>query len=316
MHLTLSKILSPLIILSLVGCGGSDDNDDLTPNPAPDSSTTFSLAVSDAPIDNAISVMVYFDQVELKGEGDPIVVDVRDEDNNPKQIDLLSVQGSDFELIVDDMDIPTGDYTQLRISVTDDSYIEMDQGTFPLQVPSGELKLDGFTALPNVAAAYTLEFDLRKSLVDPVGQQAVFLKPRGVRLVANHEVGVLEGTVSMALITDPSCTALPDINAGNAVYLYNEDISDLAMLGDDADEPADQDEVSPFSTATVSFDESTQEYQFQMGYIPEGDYTLAFTCQAELDLPETDENSEDGFEFLISMPVTVMAEQTTSVMVE
>lgn len=312
MHLIHAKIITPLIILSLAGCGGSDDKSNLEAN----ASTPFSLAVSDAPIDNAISVMVYFDQVELKGQGAPIVVDVRDDNNNPRQIDLLSLQGANFELIVDDMDIPIGEYSQLRVSVTDDSYIEMDQGIFPLNVPSGELKLDGFTALPNVAAAYTLEFDLRKSLVDPVGQQEVYLKPRGVRLVANNSVGVLRGSVSTDLITDPSCTSLPDIDAGNAVYLYNDDISDLTILGDDADTPADGNEVFPFSTASVSFDESTQEYRFEMGYIPEGQYTLAFTCQAELDLPETDENIADGFGFLTSVPVTIIATQTTSVTIE
>lgn len=299
------------LALALSACGGSSSDDTPTSPPPAPTSTTFSLAVSDAPVDEAQAVVVYFDEVELISSEGNQRFSVADASGNPRRVDLLTVQGSDFESIVTGEEIPLGTYSQLRVSVTDASYIEMDGGTFPLKVPSGELKLDGFTALPNVQAAYTLEFDLRKSLVDPVGQQVIFLKPRGVRLVANNEVGVLEGTIAQSLIEDPACANKIDPLVGNAVYLYPGQNHEFANLGDDADNPADANEVSPYSMATVNFDEATGTYGYQVGYVAAGDYTLAFTCRADLDMPETDEGLDDGFVLMQAKEAMVSAGQTT-----
>ncbi|MBN7819441.1 DUF4382 domain-containing protein [Bowmanella yangjiangensis] len=300
----------PLALL-LSACGGSGSDSEPVPPTLTSTSTFFSLAVSDAPVDEAQAVVVYFDEVELISSEGNQRFSVTDESGNPRKVDLLSVQGSAFESIVSATEIPLGTYSQLRVSVTDASYIEMNEGTFPLKVPSGELKLDGFTALPNVQAAYTLEFDLRKSLVDPVGQQVIFLKPRGVRLVANSEVGVLEGTVASSLIEDASCADKVDPLVGNAVYLYaGKDIA-FDNLGDDADSPTDTNEVSPYSMAAVNFDEATSTYRYQVGYVAAGDYTLAFTCRADLDMPETDEGLDDGFVLMQAKEAAVSAGQTT-----
>ncbi|MDF2176722.1 DUF4382 domain-containing protein [Aliiglaciecola sp. CAU 1673] len=309
-----------LVMSSLVGfltaCGGGSGSDtgSLTPPPAPaPTSTTFSLGVSDAPVDDALAVVVYFDEVELIGNADPIRFTVSDGNGGPRMVDLLTVQGSNFASLVSNEEIPLGEYTQLRLSVTDASYIEMEQGTFPLKVPSGELKLDGFTALANVTAAYTVEFVLRKSLVDPKGQPSIFLKPRGVRLVANAEVGVLEGTVAESLVLDPSCSEKADPLEGNAIYLFEGTGLGFTNLGDDADAPVDPNEISPFSVAEVKYNEDSASYQYQMGYVPQGSYTLAFTCHAAVDEPETDEGTEQGFAFLTAKEANVSAQQTTVV---
>ncbi|AWL13079.1 hypothetical protein HMF8227_02627 [Saliniradius amylolyticus] len=301
----------------LVACGGGSDSVDDSSGgtePQPDTAT-FSLGVSDAPVDNASEVVVYFDGVELvpgeDADGDPIEFDVTDDNGDPRMIDLLTLQGQSFETIVSEEEIPAGTYGQLRLQVTSDSYIVMDQGTFPLQVPSNELKLDGFEAQAGVTAAFTVEFDLRKSLVKPGNNfDHIKLKPRGVRLVGNDSVGALEGTVAEALILDDSCSNKDDPMLGNVVYLYEGADLALSVLGDDADEPADAEEVSPFTTAEVSFDEEGQSYNYEVGFVPAGDYTVAFTCQAQLDEPESDENAEDGFEFLTSQTVTITAEET------
>lgn len=297
-------------------CGGSGSSDNTPtgsePQPQP-TGTSFNLAISDAPIDSALAVVVYFDQVDLIGNGETVVIDVTDENGDARQIDLLTVQGESVATLIEDEDIPLGEYQQLRVVVTSASYIEMEQGTFELQVPSNELKLDGFTAEANVTAAYTLEFDLRKSLVDPVGLPHIFLKPRGVRLVANTEVGTLEGVVDESLIMDERCASKVDVDKGNAIYLYQGADLELALLGDDADTPADENEVSPYAIAEVEFDEQSGEYRYQAAFLEQGDYTLAFTCQAALDQPESDENAEDGFEFLSSKSVTVEAGQNAEV---
>lgn len=291
-------VLISAVVSTLAACGGSGS--DSNPNNAgnePDS-TSFSLAVSDAPVDQANEVVVYFDTVELIGEEGNQTFDVRDGNGDPMAIDLLQYQGDAFVEIVSATEIPLGTYSQLRLVVTDDSYISTDIGTFDLSVPSGELKLDGFVALPNVEAAYTVEFDLRKSVVDPVGQTTTyFLKPRGVRLVANSDVGTLSGTVSSDLITHPDCSVKADSDVGNAVYIYGDVNLDAGVLGDDADNPSDTQEVSPYAIATVNYDEASDSYSYVAGYLPAGDYTVAFSCLADVDEPESDENAEDGFTF-------------------
>lgn len=298
---------------TLTACGGGGDG--MAEDPAP-TETTFSLAVSDAPVDNASEVVVYFDQVELIGNGDPITFDVTDENGDPRSIDLLTLPGEQFETIVDDTDIPLGEYTQLRLTVTDDSYIVMDDGTYPIRVPSGELKLDGFTAQANFDAAYTVEFDLRKSLVDPVGQPVIMLKPRGVRLVLNDDVGTLKGEVAESLILDTACSVKTDQYAGNAVYVYEGASLDASTLGDDADAGVDDTEVRPFTVAPVTFDEATGVYSYNVGFVPTGDYTVAFTCLAEFDQPETDEDEADGFVLMTADDVTVEAKATATLNIE
>ena len=308
---TTSLIMTALATLS--ACGGSDDNVESEPTPT---TSTFSLSVSDAPVDNASEVVVYFDEVELIGNESPITFSVEDENGDSRSIDLLTLPGEQFEIIVEDTEIPVGDYSQLRLSVTEESYIVTNEGTYPIRVPSGELKLDGFTAQPNFDAAYTVEFDLRKSLVDPVGQEVIMLKPRGVRLVLNDEVGTLSGTVDSALVMDEKCAVKSDMFVGNAVYVYQGEQNLLETLGDDADAEVDDTELRPFTVVPVTYDEADETFSFTAGFIPQGEYSLSFSCTASIDEPETDEDEEDGFFLQTIDTTTVVAGDTTTVAIE
>ncbi|WP_245953141.1 DUF4382 domain-containing protein [Alteromonas aestuariivivens] len=304
----LAKIFSRTALVAavsaLAACGGGSDS------PAPTTSV-FSLGVSDAPVDAAQEVNVYFDEVVLVGNGDPITFNVTDENGDPRKIDLLTLQGENVAGLVTEEEIPAGEYSQLRLVVTDDSYVVMDDGTYSLKVPSGQLKLDGFTAQPGFDAAYTVEFDLRKSMVDPVGQEAIYLKPRGVRLVLNDDVGTLSGTVDEALITAEECSVKTDANSGNAVYVYSGADIATEALGDDADAGVDDTEARPFTIATVNLNETTMAYEFNVGFVPQGDYTVAFNCLAEFDQPETDE--DENVSVAAVQTVTVVAKETTSI---
>ncbi|MEW9797378.1 DUF4382 domain-containing protein [Alteromonas sp. CYL-A6] len=315
-HISVRQIIAASIALTgLAACGGGSDSGVTAPDPTPDTAT-FSLAISDAPVDNASEVVVYFDEVELTGNGEPITFDVTDDNGDPRSVDLLTLQGTSFATLVEETEIPVGDYGQLRLVVTEDSYIVMDDGTFPLRVPSNELKLDGFSALPGFEAAYTVEFDLRKSLVDPNGQSAVFLKPRGVRLVLNDDVGVLEGTVDSTLLDAPQCAEKVDLNEGNAVYVYEGEYSEISELGDDADVADGDTEARPYSIIPVTYDDVNETYAFIGGFFPAGDYTLSFSCTALFDEPETDEGEEDGFVLQTIDIVTVTAGDTTTVAID
>jgi hypothetical protein len=143
----------PVVALTLLGgCAGSDG-----------STGQLSLAVTDAPVDEATSVVVAFTGVELKPAGgpsqtfhfcldanadEPIVQTTACDTPAPRQIDLLALQGGGSELILDGVTVPAGRYNWVRLMVEADpasldSYIELsDGGVYPLYVPSADRHLE------------------------------------------------------------------------------------------------------------------------------------------------------------------------------
>ena len=262
--------------LLITACGGSSDKapvENITPLPS------FSLSVSDAPVDDLSEVVVCFNQIELKGNGADTVFIVGNEEGmiavndlcldnsgdvipNTVGLDLLQYKGSDSIALVDGISIEA------------------------VSVPSNELKLDGFTATLGGTVDFTLEFDLNKGMTNPVGQVGYFLKPRGVRLVNNNEAGHINGTVSETLLIENQCTPLSDSTANVAsVYIYEG--ADLAI---DTLEDNGGDETGnlPYASTAVTFNSEQTSYNFEIGFITIGDYTVAVSCDTEDD-PEVDE---------------------------
>lgn len=273
--------VAPFAVLCfLVGCGGGGGG-------SGGGTGTLTLSITDAPIDGASAVVVEFTGVELKpASGGRVVFDF----DTPRQIDLLALQGNDSTPLLDGVEVPAGDYNWIRLKVnasrgTLDSYVEREDTTKePLFIPSGEqsgLKLhSGFTVAQGSIADFTIDFDLRKSVHDPVGQEGYFLRP-ALRLVDNLEVGSISGTVSESLVTDAGCTNGPNHDYGNAVYLY-------VGHGATVDDVGSANE--PLASALVSFDEDSGEYRYEIGFVAAGPYTIAFTCQAADDAPDVDDD--------------------------
>ncbi|MFT6906096.1 MAG: hypothetical protein ACJAS1_002760 [Oleiphilaceae bacterium] len=307
----------PLLLLTACGGGDSDSSsNDETPLPS------FSLAVSDAPVDDLSEVVVCFNQIELKGDTE-VTFTVGNESgmiasndlclNNNNEIipdtvgiDLLAYTGSDSITLVDGISIAAGDYTQMRLIMSDGSYgIDALSGEkISVSVPSNELKLDGFTATLGGTVDFTLEFDLNKAMTNPVGQAGYFLKPRGVRLVNNNEAGHIEGSVSETLLINNQCTPLSDPSVSIAsVYLYEG--PDLAM---DTLADVDGDETNqPLTSTSVTFDSEQTAYNFEIGFVNAGDYTIAVSCDTE-DVPEVD----DEVTFISAQNVNVVAGNTAA----
>lgn len=304
----LNKIFIASTILTLGACGGSGDNDD---------TATFSLDITDAPVDDATAVVVEFSGVTLKhSDGDDIEF-LFDDPATPevevKTIDLLALQGTLSQPLLEDVEIPEGEYTQIRLHVNaefdsiEDSYIDLSNGAREeLRVPSGSkngLKLNSpFTVDADTAdAVYTIDFDLRKSVVKPVGQPGHFLKP-SLRLVQNLDVGSISGTVEAALVEATECSG-----EGNAVYAY-------AGAGATVDDVGTDNE--PLTSALVNLDDSDGLYKYELGFMHEGDYTIVFTCQADLDFDvddadDPDSNPDDDILFSDPIDVTVVAGEDT-----
>ena len=301
------------ILLTACG-GGSDDNTSLP---------KFSLAVSDAPVADLSEVVICFNQIELKGSGANTVFTVGnndgmiasndlcldDNDNvipDTVGIDLKQYTGSDSISLVDGISVEAGDYTQLRLVMSDGSY-GIDAQTdekISVSIPSNELKmLDGFTATLGGIVDFTLEFDLKKAMTNPIGQTGYFLKPRGVRLVDNNEAGHIDGTVSEILLSDNQCTPLSDSTVNVAsVYIYEGADVAIETLEDNGGDEAGN---LPYASTAVTFDSEKTSYNFEIGFIQEGEYTVAISCDVEDD-PDVDEDMS----FITSQNITVTAATT------
>ena len=188
-----------------------------------------------------------------------------------------------------------------------DSYITIDGIQHELRVPSGSqsgLKLNtSFTVASGTEeitvadenSVYTIDFDLRKSIVDANGQPGYFLKPV-LRLVQNINTGNLSGTVALTLLEAENC-----LDEGNVVYIFAGAVTPDDYISTDNDDT----DIDPPSVSMLSFDAETEVYSYEFSYLSAGTYTLALTCSADLD-DELD-NQEVVFESILNGDVTINA---------
>jgi hypothetical protein len=304
------------------------------------------IGITDAPVDEAASVVVEFSGVELKPRGGPAFsLDFQDPQNPgvpaTREINLLAYQGDDRAILLDGEQVPAGEYEWMRLKVNaepsvDDSYIELalGGGRCELIIPSGAqtgLKMiRGFTVAAGTTTDFTIDFDLRKSVVQPPGQQtgaltcdgqAYLLKPV-LRVVDNLQVGSITGSVDPALVAT-ACAATPD-EAGR-VYLYGpyaETDPIPAGVPDDVDgDPAGEDAADgsdPLDSAIV--DPATGTYTF--GFVQAGSkYVLAYTCDADdatvdADAADAPAGADEVVEFTPpdpDLPVTLGVGETRTV---
>jgi hypothetical protein len=286
------RLLALATMAVLAACGGGSDSE-------PEAQYgKVTVGVTDAAVDGADKVVVEFTGLEIKAANDanPEVFDFA----APRQIDLLALEGGGSEILLRDEVLPAGNYEWIRLKVNagrtaSDSYVDLEDGSrHALFIPSGNqsgLKLiRGFTVGAGSTTNFTIDFDLRRSVIRPPGQSGDFVLKPVLRLVNNLEVGTLAGVVAPSLIA-PTCTP--------AVYAFNG----ADMMADDVGGTTE-----PFITARVLQSATTGAYEYRIGFMPVGTYTLALTCAANLDDPE----ANDTIAFLKSRNATVIVAQTTS----
>ena len=213
---SLISIISLSMILT--ACGGESPGNG-----------SLNLSITDAPVDGATQVVVSFDGVSIKpSNGSAYDIDFVDINGDPeiKTIDLLAQQGPNSVPLLVNQTLIAGHYNWLRLKVvasktSTDSYIKLDDGSeHPLYVPSGEetgLKLNqGFNITDGGAATFTIDFDLRKSVVMPNnGSEAYKLRPT-LRIVHNDNVGHINGIVGSLSLDDDNCKG-----TDYAVYVFS-----------------------------------------------------------------------------------------------
>ncbi|KAA8666684.1 DUF4382 domain-containing protein [Vibrio gigantis] len=331
--------LASLVLAGLVGCGGDSGSSSST--------TPITLSVSDAPIDDVKDVTVTFSKVALLPQqgGSPLVYDVYKTDENgdyvdengdplpdgadpiPLSVNLLDYQGSDALPLIENEVIPVGSYKLCVFAndgdhPTDPSYVvENDDTTRELTVkgegacPQGVGKEDNagvlyFNNSFNVnqqSNDFVVEFDLRRGLKNSSTFPDYTIQRTSVSLINTVETGNIEGTV--ALSTYDTCNG-GDNTFAQSVYLYegNVDKPDMAPIGG-------SDEVKPITSASVAMNQAQTNYEFSLGFIDPGTYSLGYTCTAQHDSDEDNADPvADGFEiFDVQNSVQVVVGQDSQV---
>jgi uncharacterized protein DUF4382 len=292
----LSAVACIALLAFLAGCGGEGPD-----SPAAQSQFgSLNLRITDSPVTSAKRVVVQFTGLEIKpvGAAGPEVFDFQ-----PRQIDLLALDGGGSEVLLADELLPAGEYESIRLKVNagrtgSDSFIELDDGSVhPLFIPSGNqtgLKLiRGFTIGAGSTHNFTIDFDLRKSVIHPPGLGDPYLLKPVLRMVNNLEVGIIDGSVATALIVE-GCVP--------AVYLY----AGANVVPDDLGSA-----TPPLASTAVNLDNATGVYRFKLAFVPAGANTIAFTCAADKDAADVD----DAITFSAPINVTVIAGITNTVAV-
>lgn len=297
-------IMAASSLLVIAGCGGSGSGGNET--------GFLSLGVSDGPIHDAEKVCITFDSLEFKPAGDdqPFTIDL----DPPEKVNLLDYQGANAAPLLENEELPAGDYEWVRLGVDagmgsnggagdtggdacdgEASYIVMVGGSVHnIFVPSGDqtgLKLvRGLTVPINGSIDATADWDLMKSMTAPPGLDPdVILKPT-IRLVNNVEVGTLAGVVGEELAAAAECEP--------SVFLFEDGVTPNA-ISENGDDPED-----PVATAMVhaqANNDGTTTYHYEIGFLLAGSYEAAFTCDGST------------FEPADGKPADISAQQVTTV---
>jgi hypothetical protein len=136
---------------------------------------------------------------------------------------------------------------------------------------------------------HTVEFSLAQSLRYRSSSDDYLLSEDGIRIVDTADAAGLSGLVDTALFdTAAPCDAKTDPLSGNRIYIYQGiglagSLSDVHTSASANEVP--EGAIAPYAVATLLENSLTGNWEYAFGYLPAGDYTLAFSCDAADDDP-------------------------------
>jgi hypothetical protein len=258
---------------------------------------TLTLSVTDAPVDKATQVRVQFTEVELiKADGSTESFEL----SPVKNVDLLNFSGGLSTPLLDQVRVPDGEYQGLRLKVNagndaDDSFLILDTGAQEaLLLPSANESLltinQSFTVERREELALTVDFDLRKSVLEPSSDGEPYELRPALRLVKDDDAGTIFGTVPTDVASAAGCSPVVYVYSGKDVT-----VNDVGSA------------IPPLASALVKFNSVSDDFEYRVAFLNAGDYTAAFTCDARDDDPETDDDTD----LVGARNVAVTAKQTT-----
>lgn len=297
------NLLFVLAVAFFLGsCGGEDSGP---------GKGDLSISLTDAPVQQADAVVIYFEQALVNSEEDGRVeVDVIDPDTllPGRSVDLLQLTGDrTIELITETF--TEGRINWIRLMVDFDpekTYIQIDGIKYPLRCVSCErngLKVvGGFDVVADQTMYYTLDFDLQKSIAHPHSDNIDYILRPTIRVVQTDMSGSIRGTVDETVIAGLE-------GSDCAVYVYDghDAATDDIYMPDDM--PVPDTHNNPVMAVTVEYNANTTQYEYHAAFLPAGPYTVALTCDALFDDPMSD---DDGINFYGTVNKSVVAGQTTT----
>jgi hypothetical protein len=303
---SLPILFACLVSASTTGCGVSSSSSD----GGTGGTGILNLAISDAPVDNAAALWLTLTRVTLDGVGGSPDQETFEIPEDRQNVNLMEYTGNSNAVLLQDLSVSEGSY-KLRLDVdltftkseqkswiafdarTDECAVpgvvwseDMETCRYPLAIPSGEQS--GFRPKGEILVSaggvsdFTVEFDLRKNVVNPSNPAdiAFKLKPTGLRLVDEAEAGSIAG----AVVLDAGCSF-----ENARVYLYDRTDEDGDFIPDDI-----HDHNTTYVTSVAVTEETVDgvsHYEYLIGFVSAGEsYAVALTCEA-LDQPEVDEEN-------------------------
>lgn len=288
-------LLLSLALSSGCTCGfdcSSDDDDAIGP-------VSLTLLFSDALPDELSEVVLSVDKIELvRDDGNVTEVDTFSisrlelTDAETFEIDLLTVDGDAPLTVFSGLTLEPDFYDEINIRVNETepelSYVLDAQGMRkPLTVTGNVLSLPG-RQFDGGTQEFAIEFGLAQALRFLGDDEGYRLTEDGLRLQNTATAVNLRGSISSELLdTTAECEEKSDPLEFNRVYIYEgtverTSLADLFTQDSDTEVPADA--VAPFAVASIEqAAPADAPLNYFFSFLPEGEYTLAFACNAEDD---------------------------------
>ena len=255
------------------------------------------ISLTDAPVDDLTAVSLQVTAVELqRTDGSTERIDITDRD-----IDLLALTAGNSTQLASRDEVTAGSFSGVRLFLNAnpgviDSFVTERSGGQVSLLDEGDLFADGaFEVDDEDTTRVTIDVDLRRGLRAPAAAGGDYVLVPALRLVRDDAVGTVRGTVAASLVTADGCDVEGEpTGVGNVGYVFTGTVT-----------PDDIDNLvpDPLSSARVVLDADSGDFDYVAAFLPAGDYTLAFTCQGELDEP----TSSDAVVFSATALVTVTA---------
>jgi hypothetical protein len=295
----LSGTLVAMLMASAGGCGcgfGCNNDDDDDPGPA-----LLSLGFSDESLEELKQVVIEVDRITLRRTtGEEIQVetftieDLGLVEADTFQLDLLQYRGLNQLLVIDQLELEPGSYSSIAIGIlggdVNRSYVQgADDILREITVPADTLSLPG-VVLASGNQRYTVAFSLAQALQYRSPTDDYRLTDTGMRVVDNAVAASLSGRVNSSLFDGVTpCDEKSDPESGVRVYLFQGTGLSASVLADvhtgDSSAAIPDGAVAPFAVAALARDVLTGRWQYALGFLPSGDYTLAFACDSAGDDP-------------------------------
>ena len=290
----LYRLFGALLLAALVAACGTDSSSGGGSGSGSDSGTGgaedkgFTLRLTDAPFDGALSVELTFVEVRLRRASGGWIT-IPSSDLKATRIVVSDLQGTKSAKLIGDLDLPAGEYDELRLVVDKDPLanviVDSSGATFPLKIPSGSssgLKIKGnFTISDSRPTTMIADIDLRQS-IKKAGPNYI-MKPV-VRLIEGDNFGHARGTIDGSNLVGSNCSDA-DPDTFNAIYVFEGHNVKPA----DIDQSSNKD-VDPITTTKILWDAASSAYIYEAAFLPQGKYTIALTCSADQDGLDTTEN--------------------------